>query len=216
MPWPRRLESDWEKALISGLNFIAVPDLALNFLSQVKHPEPSVCLHSSLLFPTNRFYSHEMAVFGWFDLGTYQLVIAFALMSLSYLHFTHGPQDVETLPNCFRESFMQIPETTKRCMHNWFLALPGFQFLVDKTLEKVFSERWASGCLRVTAELKLKHSLRMAVHVVDRLFWWITLAIQFPWYCWNPGRGNANANGKWKKQGFSFGGWFVSGVGWAG
>jgi hypothetical protein len=136
------------KALISALNFTAVPELPVNLLCQVKHPEPSVCLHRSLFFPTNRFYSHDMAVFGWFDLATCQLVIAFALA------FHARPQAFETVENCWRDSFMQITETAKRCMQNWFLALPGLQILVDQTLEKMMSERWASGCLRVSVKLK--------------------------------------------------------------
>jgi len=115
----------------------------MNLLCQVKHHEPSVCLQWSLFVPTNRFYSHEMAVFGWFDLETYQLIIGFPLA----IHAR--PQAVETVENCCRESFMQIPETPKRCMHNWFLALPGLQILFQQTLEKVMSQRWVSGGLRV-------------------------------------------------------------------
>jgi hypothetical protein len=76
-----------------------------------------------------------MAVFGCFDLATYQLVIGFALT------FHERPQALETLENCCRESFMQLPETAKRCMHNRFLALPVLQILVDQTPEKVMSER---------------------------------------------------------------------------
>jgi hypothetical protein len=76
-----------------------------------------------------------MAILGCFDLATYQLVIAFALA------FHARPQAVGTLEKCWRESFMQIPETTKRCMHNRFLALPGLEILLDRTLEKVMSER---------------------------------------------------------------------------
>ncbi len=53
-----------------------------------------------------------MAVFGSIDLATYQLVIAFGLA------FHARPQAVETLENCCRKNFMQIPETPKRCMHN--------------------------------------------------------------------------------------------------
>jgi hypothetical protein len=136
------------KALHSALNFTAVPDLAVNILCQVKHPQPSVCLHRSSFVPTNRFYGHEMAVFGWFDLATYQLVIAFPLA------FHARPRAVETVENCCRESFIQIPETPKRCMHNWFLGLAALQILVDQTLEKVMSERWASGGLRVSVKLK--------------------------------------------------------------
>jgi hypothetical protein len=106
-----------------------------------------LCLHRSLFFPTNRFYGHEMG-FGLFDLATYELVIAFALA------FHARPQAVETVENCSRESFMQIPETTEGCMHNWFLALPGLQILVHQTLEKVMSESWASGRLTVIVKLK--------------------------------------------------------------
>ncbi len=113
------------KPLISALNFTTVPDLAVNLLCQVKHPEPSVCLHRRLFVPTNRFYGHEMAV-GWFDLATYQLVITFALA------FHARPQAVQTLEFAVGKVSCKYPKPHRDACTTDFLVWQGSRFLLTK------------------------------------------------------------------------------------